>query len=142
MKKLILFLSISLVAFATYAQSTSPRFGTTSTRDNTGRVLTYAYSSVSDAAGNDTINIAPKHYETIYRLTVADSAVINITPLTNSFVGDKIYFVASGASGKKVKFYTTNLLTAGTITTSSNARASIIFIFDGTKWVEISRVAQ
>jgi hypothetical protein len=142
MKKIFFTLSIAVFAFAAQSQSTTPRFGTTASGDNTGRGLTYAYKSVTDAAGADSVAIYPSSFQTIVRVSLIDSFYIKSPVVTRSFAGDKLIFIASGASGKMLKFAGTNFITAGTATLSAGGRAVISLIFDGAKWVEAYRTVQ
>jgi len=140
MKK-IFALVFALVAFvAVNAQSTSPRFGTAKNQDNTGRVLTYKLVSVADAAGADSVTIAPNAWETIYKVAALDSITFKSPTVTNSYYGDKIVLQVTGTSGDLVKFTGTNWVSAGTATLSSGLNAIIVFRFNGAKWVEQSRV--
>lgn len=124
------------------AQITSPRFGTAKNQDNTGRVLTYKLVSVTDAAGADSVTIAPSAWETIYKIAVLDSLTFKSPTVTNSYYGDKIVFQVTGTSGKMIKFTGTNWVSAGTATLSAGLNAIITFRFNGAKWVEESRVVQ
>lgn len=143
MKKLIFILSLVVFAIGVNAQSTSPRFGTTAGADNTGRVLTYKYQTVTDASGADSTTLNPNAWETIVRVALTDSVYFKSPVVTRSYAGDRLVIVASSASsGKKVKFAGTNFVTTGTATTSTSNRAVITLIFDGAKWVESGRVVQ
>lgn len=48
MKKLFSILFLLAFTFSVSAQITAPRFGTTKSQDNTGRVLTYAVVTTTD----------------------------------------------------------------------------------------------
>lgn len=142
MKK-ILFVLFIFIGFAAGAQSTTPRFGTAKNQDNTGRVFTYGYIAVADAAGADSVILRPAYSQTIYRVTLLDSLTFKQPVITTSYAGDKIILVASAASGTPfIKFTGSNWQTAGTATLSTGLRAVISLIFDGAKWVEQSRVVQ
>lgn len=141
--KNVLFLLVALVAFvAANAQSTTPRWGSGPNNDNTGRVLTWNYKTVTDAAGADSVTLVPGAYNTTVRVALTDSIFFKSPSVKQSFAADVLTIVASGSSGAKVKFAGTNFISAGTATLSSLGRAVITFIFDGAKWVEQSRVVQ
>lgn len=143
MKKIAFIFLIVLGANIAKAQSTSPRFGTRAGSDNTGRVLTYKYQSVTDAAGADSVTLNPSAWETIVRIALVDSVFLNSPVVTRSFAGDKLVVIASSASsGKKLKFAGTNFISTGTATTSTGNRAVVKFVFDGAKWVESDRTVQ
>lgn len=142
MKKLISFLFVLFAFVAVNAQSTKPRFGIVAGDDNTGRVLTYAYKTITEVAGADSTALYPNAFHTIVRVALTDSFYFKSPVVTKSFAGDNIVIVASGASGTKLKFAGTNFISAGTATLSSLGRAVIRFIFDGAKWVETGRLVQ
>jgi hypothetical protein len=141
MKKLFFILAVFISA-TTFAQSTSPRFGTVPGDDNTGRVITHKYVTLTDAVGADTVTMKPNASETFYRVSVVDSLYFASPNITRSYAGDKIIIVATGASGKKIKFAGTNLVTTGTATLSSGGSGVIQLLFNGAKWVEVDRTIQ
>lgn len=140
MKNLIALFAFIFTISAVNAQSTSPRFGTAKNTDNTGRVLTFKLVSVTDAAGADSVTIAPNAWETIYKVAALDSLTFKSPTVTNSYYGDQITLQITGTSGDLIKFTGTNWVSAGTATLSSGLNAIITFRFNGTKWVEQSRV--
>lgn len=139
MKKLISFLIAIIAIVSVNAQSTSPRWGSAKNEDNTGAVLTWKYTTVSDAIGADSVIIAPNAYTSVYKFTVVDSIYFKTPVLKNSYLGDNISLIATGSTGGKIKFASTNLVTSGTATLSSGGKAVIKFIFDGAKWIESDR---
>ncbi len=142
MKNILL---IALVAFAgvAFAQSTSPRFGTTPNKDNTGRTLVYKVQSKTDAAGADTITItSEKAFHTIVKVALLDSLTLGSPVVTNAALGDQMVLLVRGTSGNKLKFTGANWLSAGVATLSSGAVAVIEFVFNGAKWQEKTRTVQ
>ena len=139
MKKLISFLIAIIAIVSVNAQSTSPRWGSAKNEDNTGAVLTWKYTTLNDAIGADSVIIAPNAYTSVYKFTVVDSIYFKTPVLKNSYLGDNISLIATGSTGGKIKFASTNLVTSGTATLSSGGKAVIKFIFDGAKWVESDR---
>jgi hypothetical protein len=69
-----------------------------------------------------------------------DSLTFKSPTVTNSYYGDQITLQITGTSGDLIKFTGTNWVSAGTATLSSGLNAIITFRFNGTKWVEQSRV--
>ncbi len=148
MKKFLIAAFVGLGLFAS-AQST-PRFGTTSSTDNTGRVLTYAYTTTVDVAQAtiDTMYFQPTAHETIWKATLSDSCVVKLSSTTTSYrVGD-IFTVmlakGTGAGrirlgGSKAKGSTT---TSTGIALAANKRMIVRYMWDGSYWVEISRVVE
>lgn len=145
MKKLFLISLFLITALAGFSQTYTPRFGITPNDDNTGRALTYKYVAISQAAGVDTLKLKPNGYETIINTPTAlnDSICLQITSTTTSKAGDKIFIslVADGTA-RKFKFTGTNIVVLGTATVAISKRATIVLVFDGTKWVEVSRYIQ
>jgi hypothetical protein len=145
MKKYIYLIIVCFTLFAVgaSAQSTTPRYGTGANQDNTGRILTYKYVSLTDAVGADSVIARPREYSTLYRVVLVDSFTFKQPVITSCYAGDYITIVASAASGTpKMKFTGSNWITAGTATLSTGLRAVIRLVFDGAKWVEVSRVVQ
>lgn len=141
MKKLI-FILFSVCIFNAVAQSTSPRFGTVSNKDNTFRTLTNKLVTVTDAAGADTVTLATTGYNTLVKIAALDSLTLGSPTVTKCFLGDQMTLLVTGTSGDKLKFTGSNWVSAGTATLSSGLKAVITFIFDGAKWVESGRVVQ
>lgn len=150
MKKYIfLILSIGLLISCAFAQSTTPRFGTTKNQDNTGRILTYKFVSTADATGADTVKLVPSAWETLIipSATIKDSLSYSLSSITNCYAGDIMIcsFTNSSGSGHKIKFVGSNWQfgsSGSSITLTASKRANITFAFDGAAWVEISRIVQ
>lgn len=141
MKKLI-FILFSVCIFNAVAQSTSPRFGTTSNKDNTFRTLTNKLVTVTDAAGADSVTLEPTGFNNVINVSALDSLTFKSPTVTKCYLGDELTMVIVGTSGDKIKFTGTNWVSAGTATLSSGLNAIIRFVFNGAKWVEASRVVQ
>jgi hypothetical protein len=110
-------------------------------------VLNYKFYSVTDAIGNDTTTVVPKNYHTEVSIPIlVDSISIKVTNTANSYYGDELCVcIINSSSGTKVKFIGgTFEVGSGTsvITLTASKRANIKFVFDGTKWVEVSRLVQ
>jgi len=143
MKKIFSLLFLMAIMLTGLAQSTSPRFGITPNSDNTGRVLTYRYAAIVDVAGADTTIVKTRAYETIYKVTLLDSLTIGQPVVTLAAFGDKMTILLTAASGTPfLKFTGDKWINAGKATLSSKVRGVITLIFDGAKWVEVSRVIQ
>lgn len=147
MKKIIGLLILSILSLAVnsvVAQSTSPRFGINKNDDNTGRVLNHKLTKYTFVSGADTLKLTPSAWQTLVQPdSLADSLMVKIVNIKQCNFGDKIYFtaIAKGAS-RKIKLVTTNLSSAGTLTCAQNKRVTIVFMFDGIKWVEICRYTE
>lgn len=144
MKKFISLVVLIFAVVIASAQSTSPRFGTLKSQDNTGRALTYALVNYTDVAGADSLKTAPNAFQTIYNLTIStDSVTFGSPQLTKSYLGDQIIIIVQGsATGKKLKFNSPYIVCAGTVTTTTKKKAVIKLIFDGAVWVETGRFVQ
>ena len=132
------------VAFQVSAQQTVPRFGTKKNEDNTGRALNYKVApTITDAVGVDSVVINPNAFETYYRVNLNNDTLTLRSPIvTNSYYGDKLIFQVVGTNGRRLKFAPPNFLSAGAATLSTGAFATIVFVFNGVRWVEQSRVVQ
>jgi hypothetical protein len=144
MKNLFLSIIFLCCSFLVNAQSTSPRFGTTKNQDNTGRVLTYAKVGYTFTATVDTIKLFPRAFETyVAPDSLADSLMVKFSNVTKSYYGDKVVITVVAKTGtQKVKFASTNISVGATISCLQNKRATIVFVFDGVKWVELCRFVE
>lgn len=144
MKNLFIAL-FALVSVTATAQSTSPKFGTAAKDDNTGRVLTYGYKAITDAAGADSTTLVLSLYSSVVKVALVDSFCLKSPSVKNCNLGDRLTVIATGASGNKLKFVTASsnwIVSSSSATLSSNGRSVINFVFDGAKWVEEARVTQ
>jgi hypothetical protein len=117
--------------------------------------MTLAYKSVTDATGTDTLKLVPNAFHTQVTIpALTDSVTVNVTSVATSYLGDKIEItVINAGTGTCVKWGGSNISPktisgiggGGSqlyITSSANKRGNIVFVFDGVKWVEESRMAQ
>lgn len=144
MKKILFLFAITAISLATFAQSTSPRFGTTPGRDNTFRTLTNKVSTLTDAAGNDTLTVTPNAFQTFAKITIVDSVSISFAT-TYGYRGDTYRLDITGASGTHYVRFTGSgqtLGSTGDITLNSGKGCSITFMFNGSKWIEQCRSLQ
>lgn len=145
MKNILLF-TLLIFSLSTFAQSTTPRTGTSTGSDNTYRVLNYKFIPVTDATGVDTVKVNTRHYHTEVSIPILkDSVCVQFTSVANAYYGDEINFCAISTTGTKLKFIGSNYEVGSgtsTLTITATKRANIRFIFDGTKWVEVSRLVQ
>ena len=143
MKKLFSLFLLMALAFSVTAQSTNPRFGTKKSEDNTGRVLNYKIVTLTDVAGLDSAVISPDAFETYYRVNLnVDTLVLRSPVVTQSHYGDKLIFQVVGLNGRRLKFTAPNFISTGSATLSTGLVATIVFVFNGVRWVEQSRVVQ
>lgn len=156
MKNLLFLLvfSLMLVMSASAQYKSRPMFGTAANQDNTGRVLTYGYSTLEDTAGStpDTLTIIPSNYNKYYMLTLTDSCVVAISNTSNSFIGSIITLIVENTAGSNhnVKLLGYSGLASQWIVSSTGTKLSVAsskryvisFICDGTKWVEIYRMVE
>lgn len=147
MKKIFSLLAIITLSISVFAQSTTPRYGITKSRDNTGRVLTYNFVATNDDAGNDTISTTPNAWETIIRPSSNLTDSVNIKcPLTNCYVGDYLtVIVTKGSTNGAVRFPSAYFITSTSTqrcTITANKTAIFRFQFNGVKFIEISRLVQ
>lgn len=139
MKKLFSIAIIGLISLGSFAQSTTPRFGTTASKDNTGRVLTYKYAA---PAYGSTITVVPSAYETIYKVDSLTGNPSIVTTLTSSYLGDKITFYFAAKDAARTVTFSTGMVPSATLVVDSAQVATATFIFTGSKFVEVSRAKQ
>ncbi len=121
-------------------EAQSPRFGTTSKQDNTGRVLTYKYEAISY---DDTVTVAPNAFETIYKYTTLTGNSIIYATETNCKIGDKAYFLFNlGSGGARTVTFSTGFTPSATMVVDSAQAASVTFMYNGSNFIEIGRAKQ
>jgi hypothetical protein len=141
MKKIILLSLILSISLLVDAQSIVPRFGITANSDNTGRSLTYFFQSFTTTSNTAVLYQKPHGYETIYQIGTLKRALTDSLSITNSYVGDKVYFifVADTLTAGRVVTFGNHTKSSGTLTVPRSKKATAVFIFDGTIWVELDR---
>lgn len=152
MKKIFAICAFAFALSTLSAQHTTPRTGTGANNDNTYRAMTFGYKAVTDAVGLDTVKLNVNNYFTQVKIaSLVDSVAFNFTPVTNCYLGDRVEITVTNSSGgTAVKWAGSNVATAttttggavGTLYLAASKRANITFVFDGVKWVEVSRMAQ
>jgi len=143
MKKFI-FLLLSILTLSTVsAQSTSTRFATSRTQDNTYRVLTVGASTITPVTATVTIPALTKYnnFVSVASTSLSPTFTANVT---SSYYGDQMnLFVKADATGTRTVTLGANLIgTASTATVAASKKALFIFVFDGAKWVESSRCVE
>ena len=140
MKKLILLSAFALfLGLEVSAQATAPRFGTTKSADNTGRVLTYGYLQPAYAA---IVTVTPSKYENVYAVGTLTGAITVNTSTTTSKVCDKMTLILAANSTSRVVTFSNNIVATGTMGVLASKQATIRFIFDGVNWIELGRWTQ
>lgn len=159
MKKLLTLVAICSTIFMSAQTTTDPRFGVGPGKDNTFRVLQNAIITTTDLtqAVLDTITITPNAYNTLVTMktgtamtNIADSVCYKFATPTAGQVtyrlGDNVTFlVAKGTGNGKIKFGGSQfILSTASAAVLVNANKTLImrFIWDGKKWVEVTRMIQ
>lgn len=156
-KYLFLLLACTLLSATTFAQNTTPRYGTAPNQDHTGKNLRYGLITLADTAGSTTDTITTNgldanglsFYHTDIILTLTDSCVFSWKSIASARLGDKITLIIEntsgsghfvnflGYSGLSTKW---DMASTGTkLSPNSAKRMTAEFSWDGTAWVELSR---
>ncbi len=133
MKKLLSIAFIGL-AFTLSAQVTTPRFGTTPNKDNTGRILTYSY--LTPAYATPYTFIANNSETTIKMATLTGALTVNST-VTKCQAADKLNLVFTADGSNRIVSLATGF-TAQNDTVLANTTHYLTFIFNGVKWIRLS----
>lgn len=148
MKKL--FSILALATCLTISAQTTPRFGTTPSRDNTGRTLTYALTTTVDAAAAtiDTVNFQPNAFETVWYATLSDSCVVKFSSTTTTYrVGDSFtIFLSKGTGNGRIrlggsKFIGSTAAATG-IALPANKKMYVRYRWNGSHWIECERMVE
>lgn len=135
MKKLLTIALIGLFAFASSAQITTPRFGTTPNKDNTGRVLTYAYVAPVYAS---TYTVVANAYETTVKMGTLTGAQTISATVTNCHVTDILHLLFTADGTNRIVTYSTGFSTVENDTVQAGTSSYQNFVFNGTSWVRLS----
>jgi len=142
MKKLLVSI-VSLLAFAIMAncQDTIPRFGTTAGNDNTGRVITYAYTHYLTTSATAVLYQKPHCSVTIYKIDSLRHALTDSLSVSRAKLGDRVTFIfaCDSLTAGRVVTFGNHIKSAGTLTVTKKKKATATFIFDGVAWIEENR---
>ncbi len=133
MKKLLSIAFIGL-ALSLSAQITTPRFGTTPGRDNTGRVLTYGYAAPVYAS---TYAVVANAYETTIKMGVLTGAQTVTATVTNCHVTDKLNLIFQADGTNRIVTLSTGF-TSENDTILASTKVLLSFVFNGTQWVRLA----
>lgn len=137
MKKILfLLVATTTMAAASFAQHTTPRFGTSVSSDNSGRTITQGFKSVAYAA---TVALKPNTQFTTVVVGQLTGAITVTATVTNAYAGDILRICFSADTTNRVVTFTTGFQSAGTVTVTASKYATVSFIFNGATWVELSR---
>ena len=139
MNKTIIAALLCVFTLSVSAQITTPRFGTATNQDNTGRKLTYGYSQPAYAA---TITVVPNKFETIYKVATLTGDASVVTTVTNAHVGDRIVFLFTADASARTITFSTGMVASATLVVDISQRASATFIFNGAVFIEQSRAKE
>lgn len=143
MKNLIL---LFLLAFtiSVSAQSTTPKFSTTKYGDNTGKSLTYGVLAITPTSTMVTIKPNFNFYQLATVATTSISPTFTVSTTYSNKADQLDLLITSNDTGTRTITLGTGFI-ANAVTTQTLAaskQALFRFIFDGSKYVEISRAVQ
>ncbi len=133
MKKIFVVATFLMIASFVSAQSTSPRFGTPPSGDNTGRVLTYLYQSKAYVA---TDTIKANAYEVTVKYAAITGAMTIKANVTTAHVTDKLNLVLVPDDTARLVTLSTGFAVASKILLAPNSKVVVAFTFNGTAWVK------
>jgi hypothetical protein len=143
MKKILLIAMIGLFASCAIAQTVTPRFGIKKNDDNTGRVLTWTTNTITPTS--TLVTIAPNAYNSLITIASTSISPTFTSSLKRSFLDDRVnLLVTPNSTGTRTLTFGTGAFigTANTMTVAANKQALVTWIFDGAKYMEVSRSVQ
>lgn len=142
MKKILLALVIVVTSLVASAQSTSPRFGTTVHDDPTFQNLTNSQATVTLAA---TDSISPNAFNSYYKASVAGAKTLHIRGV-NAHLWDRCFIQITADGTNRLITLTGSAMqsvaSTDTITAFANKQIFVGYYFNGTKWVQMTRIQQ
>jgi hypothetical protein len=143
MKKLLLIAMLGLFVNVANAQTVTPRYGITKNNDNTGRVLTWTSNTITPTS--TLVTVAPNAYQSLITIASTSISPTFTANLKRSYLSDRInLLVTPNSTGTRTLTFGTGSFigTATTMTVAASKQALVTFIFDGAKYMEISRSVQ
>ena len=135
MKKAILVLFCIAISVVGYGQ----RFGTSASKDNTGRKLTCAYLTPTYAS---TLTVTPNASVTYVKPSSLTGAMTLNCATTNAQVCDEVTFIFYGTGSRTITFNTGIVASSSTLVCDSLQSCTWKGVFNGTAWVETSRAKE
>jgi hypothetical protein len=141
MKKIILIAISILTVSICVAQPSLPRFGVRPNEDNTGRVLKYEYRT---PAASTNMTVSPNAYKSVISFTNLTVSPTMTVSAVNGKICDELIVIIGGVASQSITFVgaVTTTGASNVLTALAAKRAVIRFIFDGTRWLELSRAIQ
>mgnify|MGYP001616378148 CR=1 FL=1 len=135
MKKIFLFLFVSSLALVSSAQL-GYRFSVVPGSPNK-----YAtpYKEIKAVAYATPTTITPFSEDNTYNFAQLTGALTLNVGITKSYTGDRMYLMFNADGTARVVTFNTGFTSEGTLTVPISSYASVLFIFNGSAWQEISR---
>lgn len=133
MKKIIIIAALFATALTVNAQYTTPRFGTTASGDNTGRVLTYGYAAKVYVA---TDTVKGNFYDYTVKYASLTGAITIKAGITMAHVADRLHLVFTGADSARLVSLSTGFATTAAIVVNPGSNTALNFTFNGVTWTK------
>ena len=113
--------------------------GTGASNDQTGRNIGFACSVATYSA---TLVLGPNSKNTEYSLSLTGACALNLST-ENADLGDRVTILTKSDGTNRVTTWGANISTStATLTTLANKTGVAIFVFSGTKWIQVSNNAE
>ena len=113
--------------------------GTGAGNDQTGRNIGFQAKVVTYGA---TLVLAPNSKNTEYFVSLTGACALNIDT-ENADLGDKVTILLKADGTNRTTTWGANIsTTTATLVTTANKTAVATFIFSGTKWIQLSNIAE
>lgn len=112
------------------------RYSTVPGLDNTYAI---PHKQIGSIAYASTVTLTPSMEETTYDFALLTGAMtVNVT-LTPCYTADKMTLLFHANGSARVVTFNTGFTANGTLTVNASTYASVEFVFNGSKWQEVSR---
>ncbi len=135
MKKIITSFLLVAISFVSIAQQ-GYRYDVVPGLDNTYSLAHKEIKAIPYAA---TKTVAPTMEETVYNFATLSGAITISATITPCYTGDKMVCLFNANGSDRVVTFSTGFSAAGTLTVPASSYTSVMFVFNGVAWFELSR---
>lgn len=136
MKKLLFLFCFIATTIVSFGQQAGVRYNIV---PEGGGPFVLVNSEIQTLTYASTKAVATTHAETIMQFASLTGAITINATVTDCYKGDKLYCQFATDGTARVVTFGTNFVTSSTLTIPASSWAESVFLFNGAKWVEVTR---